>query len=98
MLGAEGEPHPGGGGEPWERGPHPRELLEIMWNILDILDLQGPARFEQLKCCQGDSGAGLSFAVHLVNVWLWPLHPPGRKRCSCSRKEAAWNPRPFLAV
>lgn len=58
----------------------------------------GHMRLEQLKCCQGDSGGGLSFAVHLVNVWLWPLHLPGRKRHSCSRKEAAWNPLPFLAV
>lgn len=57
----------------------------------------GHTRLEQLKCGQGDLGAGLSFAIHVVNVWLWPPHPPGQKRCSCSRNRAAWNPRPFLA-
>lgn len=61
------------------------ELLEMMGNVLD---LQGPARSpatrvpEQLKGGQGDSEAGLSSAVHVVNVSLWPPHPtpnPGQK-------------------
>lgn len=86
VLGTDSEPHSGGGGSHGGGGPSSGTSGndgECSRSTGSSTAAPGHTRLEQLKGGQGDSEAGLSSAVHVVNVSLWPPHPtpptPGQK-------------------